>query len=159
MKTEESLPNAQGRVADNITSLTPEQQALLLRWLQKKQAKSDGQTNVYSAIPRALRTGDIPVSFAQQRIWFLDQLTPGTAAYNFGQAVRISGALDIPSLQRSFNEIVRRHESLRTRFAATDGVPRQIIAAEAVVEMPVIDLEGLSESEREHAVQQHYRRC
>src|SRR5215217_8796674 len=156
MKTEESLPNAQGRVADNITSLTPEQQALLLRWLQKKQAKSDGQTNVYSAIPRAPRTGDIPVSFAQQRIWFLDQLTPGTAAYNFGQAIRISGALDIPSLQRSFNEIVRRHESLRTNFAATEALPRQIIAADATVDMPLIDLEGLSDDERNHAVQQYF---
>ncbi|WP_163871182.1 condensation domain-containing protein, partial [Myxococcus eversor] len=67
-------------------------------------------------LTRAPRTDALPLSFAQQRLWFLDQLEPASAAYNMPAALRLTGALDVSSLQRALSELVRRHESLRTSF-------------------------------------------
>ena len=105
-----------------------------------------------SPIPPILpvpRTGDLPLSFAQQRLWFLDQLEPGNPAYNLPSAVRLSGEVSAADLSRIFGEIVRRHETLRTTFASRDGRPVQIIAAELVPGLPVVDLAGLPPGERE----------
>ncbi|HEX5873154.1 MAG TPA: amino acid adenylation domain-containing protein, partial [Pyrinomonadaceae bacterium] len=77
------------------------------------------------------RTGALPVSFAQQRLWFIDQLEPGNPAYNCPAAVSLSGALDVEALQKCFNYLVARHEALRTTFVAIDGLPHQLIAAPA----------------------------
>ncbi|MBA3568937.1 MAG: condensation protein, partial [Pyrinomonadaceae bacterium] len=79
-------------------------------------------------IPR--RTGADPcqLSFAQQRLWFLDQLESNSPLYNIPAAVRLTGHLNMAALEQSFNEIVRRHEALRTRFAVVDGSPVQVIA-------------------------------
>jgi amino acid adenylation domain-containing protein len=98
------------------------------------------------------RDGRLPLSFAQQRLWFMDQLEPGNSAYNIPGAIRLSGELDITALERSLNEIVRRHESLRTTFAALDGQPAQIIAPHSPRTMPLLDLSELSETEREAQV-------
>src|SRR5260370_42648409 len=68
-----------------------------------------------------------PTSFAQQRLWFLDQLEPGTAAYNIARAFRIIGPLDVQALTRAVQEVVRRHESLRTIFDSVDGQATQIV--------------------------------
>ncbi|HEX6717639.1 MAG TPA: amino acid adenylation domain-containing protein [Pyrinomonadaceae bacterium] len=89
------------------------------------------------------RAGDLPLSFAQQRLWFLDQLEPGCHAYNMPGAVRISGLLDRAVLEKSLGEIVRRHETLRTHFASTGGEPIQVVAAPAPLNLPVIDLSEL----------------
>src|SRR5262249_31984256 len=62
------------------------------------------------------RRGPLPVSFVQERLWFLDQLVPESDAYNVPAALRLTGALNIPALERALNEIVRRHEALRTTF-------------------------------------------
>ena len=91
----------------------------------------------------------IPLSFAQQRLWFLDQLEPGNLAYNIPTAVRLQGDLDVDALVRSMQEIVRRHEVLRTRFATEGGQPYQVIEPEIPLELPVIDLSELPEEERE----------
>src|SRR6201988_2405704 len=144
------------QVSDGITDLTPEQQALLVQWLQSKRANSGEQEKAYSSIPIASRERDIPVSFAQQRIWFLDQLAAGSAAFTVPQATRISGALDVQSLHRAFVEIMRRHESLRTTFVINNGLPLQQIAAEAAIDLPVVDLEALPESEREQEIERRY---
>lgn len=90
-----------------------------------------------------------PLSYAQQRLWFLDQLEPGSPAYNISTAVRLSGPLDINTLKRSLNEIVRRHESLRTTFTTIDGRPVQVIAPSLTLSLPLIDLLEFSVDERE----------
>ena len=82
----------------------------------------------------------IPLSFVQQRLWFLDQLDPLNAVYNVPYIVRLSGALNVPALEASLNEIVRRHEALRTRFEAVDGEPSQVIEAARHFALPVIQL-------------------
>jgi len=95
------------------------------------------------------RDRDLPLSFAQQRLWFLDQLEPGSPFYNIPTAVRLTGPLDVAALERTLNEIVRRHEALRTTFETVDGRARQVIAPELTVPLPVTDLTDLPETERE----------
>jgi len=92
---------------------------------------------------------DLPLSFAQQRLWFLDQLEPDNAFYNVPTALRLKGRLNIAALQQTLDEVVRRHESLRTSFALVDGAPVQVISEPATVELPVIDLSREDEETRE----------
>jgi amino acid adenylation domain-containing protein len=91
----------------------------------------------------------LPLSYAQQRLWFIDQLESGTSSYNIPAAVRLSGVLDIDALERSLTEIVRRHEALRTRFETIDGEAVQVIDAASEVELRRVDLRGTTEAERE----------
>ncbi|NLG50391.1 MAG: non-ribosomal peptide synthetase, partial [Chloroflexi bacterium] len=90
-----------------------------------------------------------PASYAQQRLWFLDQFEPGSPFYNIPAAVRLSGRLDVAALERTFAEIVRRHETLRTTFDTVEGQPVQVIALEAPFSMPLTDLSHLPAEERE----------
>ncbi|HEX8695435.1 MAG TPA: amino acid adenylation domain-containing protein, partial [Longimicrobium sp.] len=98
------------------------------------------------------RTGALPLSFAQERLWFLDRLEPESAVYNVPAAWRLGGALDEAALERALGEIVRRHEALRTTFTEVDGSPVQVIAPFGGFALPVEDLSGLSEADREAAV-------
>ncbi|HPU55900.1 MAG TPA: amino acid adenylation domain-containing protein, partial [Verrucomicrobiota bacterium] len=98
-------------------------------------------------IPRG--EGRLPASFVQERLWFLDQLDPGTHAYNVPIALRLRGPLNLNALQRALNEIARRHESLRTRFAYDDGVLSQIIAEPGPLRLDRFSLECFPEAERE----------
>jgi amino acid adenylation domain-containing protein len=95
------------------------------------------------------RAGHLPLSFAQQRLWFLDQLEPGSSFYNIARALRLKGPLDIDALSQAINEIVRRHESLRTAFGAENGTPFQDIIEGEAVPLPLIELSSLIESEKE----------
>jgi fengycin family lipopeptide synthetase B len=95
----------------------------------------------------------IPLSLFQQRLWFLEQLVPGNPAYVIPQEIRFRGKLDGAALQRVLNEVVRRHESLRTRFGAENGRPFQIIDPPAPPALPVEDLRGLPADEREAAAE------
>jgi amino acid adenylation domain-containing protein/non-ribosomal peptide synthase protein (TIGR01720 family) len=90
-----------------------------------------------------------PVSFAQERLWFLYQLSPHSPFYNVSFALRLSGVLDVPALQVSLNEIVRRHESLRTTFAVSAGQPVQVIAPAQPVLLPITDLHHLPDAPRQ----------
>lgn len=87
----------------------------------------------------AAPTYALPLSFAQERLWFLDQLEPGSAAYSDPTALRLRGTLDVASLERALSEIVRRHEVLRTTFTTIDGEPRQIVAEPRPLSLPVLD--------------------
>jgi amino acid adenylation domain-containing protein len=95
------------------------------------------------------RRHDLPLSFAQQRLWFFDQLEPGNLFHNLPNAIRLTGNLDVTALEQAGREIVRRHEVLRTTFARKNGQPVQLIDSNAAVTLPVIDLSGLAEDERE----------
>jgi non-ribosomal peptide synthase protein (TIGR01720 family) len=87
----------------------------------------------------------LPLSFAQQRLWILHQLEPQSVAYNIPIAARLIGPLDVDALQRTFDEIIRRHEVLRTTFDAESGEPAQVIAEAASRPMTIINLEGIGE--------------
>jgi amino acid adenylation domain-containing protein/non-ribosomal peptide synthase protein (TIGR01720 family) len=98
------------------------------------------------------RTGPMPLSFAQERMWFLDRLSPGGVAYNIPLAVRLGGTLDAAALERALGEVVRRHDALRTTFGEVDGAPVQVVAPFAGFVLPTEDLSELGEVEREAAV-------
>ncbi|MEE8584336.1 MAG: amino acid adenylation domain-containing protein, partial [Acidobacteriota bacterium] len=95
------------------------------------------------------RYDDLPLSFAQQRLWFLDQLEPGTSSYNVPSALRLKGRLNIAALMGSLNEIRRRHEALRTCFPAQDGKPVQSIQPEYRLPLPIVDLCACPQDQRE----------
>nr|QEO74807.1 condensation domain-containing protein [uncultured bacterium] len=125
-----------------LSGLSPEQRELLQLRLKKQQARTEAPGR-----PRIPRRDpgrqELPLSFSQQRLWFLDQWEPGNPAYNIFGAFRLEGALDVPALAGAFNEVVHRHEALRTTFAATGGKPRQVIAPPAPVPLPLVDLDVL----------------
>ncbi|MGH7824891.1 MAG: amino acid adenylation domain-containing protein, partial [Candidatus Binatia bacterium] len=100
---------------------------------------SNGKRHTPSLRPVS-RPGELPLSFGQQRLWFLDQLEPGSTVYNMPRAFRLTGCLDVPALERSLNEIVRRHEPLRAKFRSVEGFPHQVVASELTVGLPIIDL-------------------
>jgi surfactin family lipopeptide synthetase A len=101
------------------------------------------------AIPRRGVDGPCLLSFAQQRLWFIDQLEPGSSAYNMPAAVRLLGCLDQSALRRTLSEIIRRHEALRTTFRMAGEGPVQIIGPAGAAHLPLVDLSGLSEQARE----------
>ncbi len=98
------------------------------------------------------REGEIPLSYAQQRLWFLDRLMPGSPFYNLPGGVRLVGPLEVAALRVAFQELTRRHETLRTGFSDVDGRPVQRIAGRIEAELPIVDLAGLPEERREEAV-------
>ena len=85
------------------------------------------------------------MSFAQQRLWFLDQLEPSGSFYNLPAAVRLRGVLNVAALEQTLSEVVRRHEALRTTFVAVDGEPRQVIEPFTPVTLPVFDVSELDD--------------
>ncbi|HSX62577.1 MAG TPA: condensation domain-containing protein, partial [Tahibacter sp.] len=111
----------------------------------------DAQTaSGYAAIPRQPRDGEaLPLSFAQQRLWFIDRLEGGSRQYNMPAALRLRGALDTTALQGALDAIVARHEILRTRYVEVDGQPRQVVDAPAPVVIATSDLSTLPAVERD----------
>ncbi|MBN1481966.1 amino acid adenylation domain-containing protein [candidate division KSB1 bacterium] len=108
------------------------------------------EQNVAPPIEKADRTGDIPLSFSQKRLWFLDQLAPNNAFYNIPGAIKLSGHLNIEAFEKSITEITRRHEALRTTFAATKGKPRQIIHDDFPGDIEKIDLSDVPQDEQDN---------
>jgi amino acid adenylation domain-containing protein len=100
----------------------------------------DAQIPVLQSVTR---TADLPLSFAQQRLWFINRLEPHSSAYNIATAIRLRGALDINAMKYALTEIVRRHEALRTRFSDIEGTPVQIIETDPHIDFPVEDLKGI----------------
>ncbi len=112
------------------------------------QARSGAEAPPRPSILPARRDGQLPLSFAQQRLWFLDQLEPGSPAYNMPAAFRLTGTLDVGALAHALAEIVRRHENLRTTFRMVGGEPTLSIAAPSEPFLPAVDLARLSEPSR-----------
>jgi len=100
-------------------------------------------------IEHVSRQGKLPLSFAQQRLWFLNQWEPDNPFYNESIAVRLKGLLNISALEQSLNEIVRRHEALRTNFICVEGEPTQAIAPYLPLSLTVVDLQEIPECKRE----------
>ncbi|HEV7374708.1 MAG TPA: condensation domain-containing protein, partial [Pyrinomonadaceae bacterium] len=122
-----------------IASLTPAKRELLARRLRERERVTDALKP--TTIPRRNKSSSCPpLSFAQERLWFLNQLEPDSTAYNIFTCVRLAGSLNIALLKQSFREIVRRHESLRTTFAEIEGQPVQVISENADVQLPLVDL-------------------
>ncbi|MCP4654011.1 MAG: amino acid adenylation domain-containing protein, partial [bacterium] len=101
------------------------------------------------ADPEGLDRDLAPLSFAQERLWFIDRLVPENPAYNLFGAYRLRGSLDAGALRRTFGEIVRRHQTLRTTFEAAGEEPRQVIARSRPAALPRVDLEALPAARRE----------
>jgi hypothetical protein len=112
-------------------------------------ARREEQGILPPAIKPVRRERDLPLSFAQERLWVLDQMEPNNPLYNVPRSLRMNGRLNVDALQRAINEIVRRHESQRTTFVAKDGHPIQVIAPSLEITLTVHDLSSTPESDRE----------
>ena len=133
----------------DISEPSANRQTLLDLLLQKEEL---GEATVQN-IPRRQPNAPLQLSFAQQRLWFLDQWEPGSSTYNVLSAVRLTGLLNVGALEQSLNEILRRHEALRTIFPTVDGQPVQVIAPAEPLALPVVSLQNLPETEREAETQ------
>ncbi|NMF63752.1 non-ribosomal peptide synthetase, partial [Brasilonema octagenarum] len=117
---------------------------------QAKQVKAAHQLSI-QPVPRDV---ELPLSFAQQRLWFLHQLSPDSRSYNMLLILRLEGSLNIVALEQSLGELVCRHEILRTNFPTVDGKPVQRIAPFTALTLPVYDLQGLSVQEQSDRIRQ-----
>lgn len=130
-------------VEKKIQQLSPEKRILLEQRLRQA-AKSDKDK-----IPRRTPQDPRVLSFAQQQLWLVDQLSPGTSAYNVPYPIRIRGLLNRDALQRALNAIVGRHEVLRTLFVNFKGQPLPVVAKQYVVDLKFVDLRTIPEGERD----------
>jgi amino acid adenylation domain-containing protein len=130
---------------DNRSDLSIDRQALLDLLFQEEEL---GEASAQE-IPRRQSKEPLQLSFAQQRLWFLDQWQHGSSTYNLTTVVRLTGLLNFAAFERSINEILRRHEALRTTFATVDGQPVQVVASPKAFALPVMSLQHLPETERE----------
>lgn len=134
-------------VHERISRLSPEQRALLERLLRKERA-AEASSPIQ---PRPATSGDLPLSFGQQRLWFLDQMDPGRSIYNVFDSILIDEPVDPAVVERCLNEIVRRHEALRTTFRRRNHAPVQIVSPELEIALVVRDVSALPPEEREAA--------
>jgi len=134
-----------------LLSQLQERKPEILAFLHQVHTKNRSQFSSLSPIPR---TEHIPLSFSQTRLWFLNQLEPNSSAYNIPTAYRLTGHLSIKTLEQSLNEIVRRHESLRTCFVSTDVELKQVIYSNLDLTLPIIDLQELLPDEKRIKAQQ-----
>src|SRR4051812_15613560 len=139
-------------IADRLSDLSPAKRQLLLRRLKEEAAARVEAGEQIPSLTPVERGDELPLSFAQQRLWFLDQFEPGNPFYNVAKAVRLSGPLDDAPPPRSLNEVVRRHEALRTTFPAVGEKGVQVIAPSLTLELPVVSLVGLVSAERDAEV-------
>ena len=129
----------------HIAGLTPAKRALLELKLKKNAANSA----VRPSIPKRPHHSPVPLSFAQERLWFLSKLEPDSPAYNMHVVRRLTGPLNVKAFEQAFAEIIKRHESLRTRFEDVGGVPQQVIDEPGEWKLKLVDLSGTDENERE----------
>jgi amino acid adenylation domain-containing protein len=140
------VPTRAINIREQLAGLSPAKRSLIELKLLKKKAAAGGAKAVISRRPDGVPA---PLSYYQQGLWVLNQLMPNTSLYHVPKALRLTGKLDVPALQRSFEHIVTRHEALRTSFAIVDGVPLQVVKEMGPLKLPIIDLSHLDETERE----------
>jgi amino acid adenylation domain-containing protein len=124
--------------------ISEQKRKLLERYLQQRSEEA----YVPAAIPRRAPGAKIPLTFAQQQVWLHAQLAPHLPVYNEPFTVHRKGPLDVGALERSFTEIIRRHEAWRTTFATVDGEPVQVVHPPFEIKLPLVDLRNLLQSER-----------
>lgn len=139
------MPVSESELTKRIARLSPSKRALL----ESKLNKAHEDLPREQSILRRSNPSLAPLSFAQQRLWFLYQMDPTSCAYNNPRAIRLTGALEIESLRRALEAIVARHDVLRTTFMTMDDSPLQVVAEDVPSMMPVRDLSGLPPQERE----------
>jgi aspartate racemase len=145
----ETIPSYSETIAQQLAGLSPAKRALLELRLMKKRPAGTAKR----AIPRRVNDEPAPLSYNQQGLWVLNQLMPGSSLYHTPMAVRLTGVLDSTALECALNSIVSRHDALRTTFTTLDGTPSQVVAPEVTLALPLIDLSGEAEAEREAAAQ------
>ena len=128
------------------TPTTPEQKRKLLEKYLRQRAQA---ASVVEVIPRRAPGAVIPLTLAQQQVWLHAQLAPDLPLYNEPFTIHRKGPLDANALERSLNEIIRRHEAWRTTFAIVDGEPVQDVHPPFEIKLPVVDLRSLPESDRD----------
>src|SRR5213594_4160281 len=138
-------PSHTDEITKKVEGLSPAKRTLLDLRMKKKEAEAA----VEGGIPHREGRQKAALSFAQQRLWFLQQLETESPAYNVYGSVKLKGRLNEEALRRSLKEIVRRHEALRTRFVEVEGRAMQVVGDGAEVELPIIELSGVQERERE----------
>jgi amino acid adenylation domain-containing protein/non-ribosomal peptide synthase protein (TIGR01720 family) len=139
----------QGTLSPAVKAEIVDRKAEILAFLQ------DTASSARVEILPAPRVREMPLSFAQQRLWFTNELEPNSSTYNMPGAIRLTGQLDLVSLERTLQEIIRRHEALRTNFISHNGQPMQVIQqTNASWQMTSIDLQDLPTSKREEKIQQ-----
>ena len=121
-----------------IADLSPDEKQTMLTRLQKM----------------STQVSTFPVSYAQEWLWFLDQIDPDSPVYNIRQAVRLTGNLDVTALHLAIQTVVDRHEALRTTFSGQDGLPRQVVAEAMAIDLPLVDLSQSGEQSRFEQLQQ-----
>jgi amino acid adenylation domain-containing protein len=135
-------------LAHRIASLSPEQRALFERLLAEDSEPEGGPDVGIARHPRGAGVVRLPLSFAQERLWFLDQLDPGNAQYNIPMAVELRGRLDVAALERSLDDLARRHETLRTTIHTEGDQGFQAIAPAGAIPLEKIDLGNAPEADR-----------
>jgi amino acid adenylation domain-containing protein/non-ribosomal peptide synthase protein (TIGR01720 family) len=139
-----------------IGGLSADQLALLQARLQRLR-RQGGEGGARRIVRCERDGGGAPLAFQQEQLWFLDQLDPGSSAYNQPSAIRLTGVLDRGALRRALDEIVRRHEALRTVFSSAEGRPVQVILPPAPFPLPQIDLSAAPAAARPAALRRLLR--
>jgi amino acid adenylation domain-containing protein len=135
-------------LVEDVANLSPEKRELLLRLLKKRTERSSQVQKPVQIQAQSRDTNTFSLSFAQQRLWFLDRLEPGNTVYLVPRVQRFQGSLQLQALQQSLLTLEQRHETLRTTFEEQAGEPVQCIHAAGSLHWPLVDLSGLAASER-----------
>ena len=136
-------------INERLVRLSPEKRALLERWLTNRETSVSGG----HAISRRESTKPCPLSFAQQRLWFLSQMEPESVAYNIPNALRMTGALNLEALRKTLDNLVALHQVLRTTFGLIEGSPMRVVTDTQGVELQMVDLSVLPDLDRETELQ------
>ncbi|WP_287257358.1 condensation domain-containing protein, partial [Moorena sp. SIO4E2] len=139
-------------IKKRLANLSPKQREQVLEKLRQQQLLPTAKES--QAIPMISREQVIPLSYAQQRLWFIEKMALSSNAYNMPLILHLVGKLDYVALQKSINQIIARHETLRTTFSEINGTAAQIIKPPFELELPIIDLSGLTPSEATTKLQQ-----